>query len=114
MPCDANFSLAAWKCSDESSNALDGIHPTLRHVPPNVLYFSIIAVFKTALLIRSTTFLIVYLFLIINYLSIIVLIPFFLVLAMTISTIIISRRESLSELNNSLDNIDSIENIMIN
>jgi len=75
---------------------------------------SIIAVFKTALLIRSTTFLIVYLFLIINYLSIIVLIPFFLVLAMTISTIIISRRESLSELNNSLDNIDSIENIMIN
>ena len=53
-------------------------------------------------------------FLIMNYLSIIVLIPFFLVLVMTISTIVISKRESLSELNNSLGNIDSIENIKIN
>ena len=38
---------------------------------------SIIAVFKTRFLIRSITFLIVYLFLIIEYLSIIMLIPFF-------------------------------------
>ena len=75
---------------------------------------SIIAVFKTRFLIRSTTFLIVYLFLIMDYLSIIVLIPFFLVLAMILSTIIVSKRENLSELNNSLDNIDSIENIKIN
>ena len=74
---------------------------------------SIIAVFKNILLIRSTIFLIVYLLLIINYLSVIVLIPFFLVLAMAISTIIISKRENLSELNTSLGNIDSIENIKV-
>ena len=72
---------------------------------------SIIAVFKTRLLIRSTTFLIVYLFLIKEHLSIIMLIPLFLVLTLILSTFIISRRESLPELNSSLDNIDSIENI---
>ena len=75
---------------------------------------SIIAVFKTRLLIRSIAFLIVYLFLIIEYLSIIMLIPFFLVLTMILLTFIISRRESLSELNSSLDNIASIQNIKIN
>ena len=75
---------------------------------------SIIAVFKTRFLIRSITFLIVYLFLIIEYLSIIMLIPFFLVLTMILLTFIISRRESLSELNSSLDNIASIQNIKIN
>jgi hypothetical protein len=75
---------------------------------------SIIAVFKTRLLIRSTTFLIVYLFLIKEHLSIIMLIPLFLVLTLILSTFIISRRESLPELNSSLDNIDNIENIEIN
>ena len=34
------------KCSEESSNALDGIHPTFRQVPPRVEYFSIITVLK--------------------------------------------------------------------
>jgi hypothetical protein len=58
---------------------------------------SIIAVFKTRFLIRSITFLIVYLFLIIEYLSIIMLIPLFLVLAMILLIFIISKRESLSE-----------------
>ena len=75
---------------------------------------SIIAVFKTALLIRATTFLFIYLFLIIEYLSIIMLIPFFLVLVMTLLILVISKRENLSELNSSLDNIESIENIKIN
>ncbi|MDB4846297.1 glycosyltransferase [Candidatus Pelagibacter sp.] len=74
---------------------------------------SIIAVFKTTLLIRSSTFLIVYLFLTIEYLSIIMLIPFFLVLLMILLTLVISKRENLSELNNSLHNIDSIKDIKV-
>jgi len=75
---------------------------------------SIIAVFKKALLIRSTTFLIVYLFFIIEYLSMIMLIPFLFVLVMMILALQLSRRENISELNNSLENIKSIENMKIN
>ena len=75
---------------------------------------SIIAVFKNKLLIRSISFLIVYLFLIIEYLSIIMLIPFFLVLVIILLTLVISRRENISEFNSSLNNIDSIKNIKIN
>ena len=75
---------------------------------------SIIAVFKKALLIRSTTFLIVYLFFIIEYLSMIMLIPFLFVLVMMILALQLSRRENISELNNSLENINSIENMKIN
>ena len=75
---------------------------------------SIIAVFKKVLLIRSTTFLIVYLFFIIEYLSMIMLIPFLFVLVMMILALQLSRRENISELNNSLENIKSIENMKIN
>ena len=75
---------------------------------------SIIAVFKKVLLIRSTTFLIVYLFFIIEYLSMIMLIPFLFVLVMMILALQLSRRENISELNNSLENINSIENMKIN
>ncbi len=46
IPCSLKCSLALMKCSDESSNALEGIQPTFRQVPPRVLYFSIIAVLK--------------------------------------------------------------------
>ena len=72
---------------------------------------SIIAVFKTTLLIRSTLFLIAYLFLIIGKISIITLIPVFCVIIMMLSVIILSKRESMSEYNNSLNNIDSIDKI---
>ncbi len=75
---------------------------------------SIIAVFRNAVILRSIIFLVVYLFLIVEYLSIIMLIPFFLVLAMALLTMLTSTRESLTELNSSLDNINSIENIRIN
>ena len=75
---------------------------------------SIIAVFKTVVLIRSIIFLTIYLFLIFEYLSIIVLIPFFIVFIMMILTFILSKRENLPELNSSLDNIETIENIKIN
>jgi glycosyltransferase involved in cell wall biosynthesis len=73
--------------------------------------FSIIAVFKTTLLIRSILFLIAYLFLITGNISIVTLIPVIGVIIMMISVIILSKRESISEFNNSLENISSVENI---
>jgi glycosyltransferase involved in cell wall biosynthesis len=75
---------------------------------------SIIAVFKKVLLIRSITFLVVYLFFIIEYLSMIMLIPFLFVLVMMILVLQLSRRENISELNSSLENINNIENMKIN
>jgi glycosyltransferase involved in cell wall biosynthesis len=72
---------------------------------------SIIAVFKKILLIRSVLFLIAYLFLIIGKISIITLIPALAVLAMMISVITLSKRENMSEFNNSLDNIENIDTI---
>ena len=70
---------------------------------------SIIAVFKTTLLIRSILFLIAYLFLIIGNISIITLIPVLGVIIMMISVIILSKRENISEFNSSLENIGSID-----
>ena len=72
---------------------------------------SIMAVFKTTLLIRSIIFLITYLFLIIGNISIITLIPILAVISMLISAMILSRRENMSEFNNSLENIQSIDKI---
>jgi hypothetical protein len=74
---------------------------------------SIIAVFKAIFLMRSIIFLLVYLFLIMNYLSIVMLIPLFLIFWMMVLILILSKRENLLELNNSLENINSIENIKI-
>ena len=70
---------------------------------------SIIAVFKTTLLIRSILFLITYLFLMMGKISIITLIPVVGVIAMMLSAIILSKRENMTEFNNSLENIDSID-----
>ena len=72
---------------------------------------SIIAVFKTTLLTRSILFLIAYLFLVIEKISIITLIPAISVIVMIFSVITLSKRENISELNNSLDNIESVEKI---
>ena len=72
---------------------------------------SIIAVFRTTLLIRSIIFLITYLFLIIGNISTITLIPILAVISMLISAMILSRRENMSEFNNSLENIQSIDKI---
>ena len=70
---------------------------------------SIISVFRITLLIRSMIFLITYLFLVIGRISIITLIPFIGVIVMMISVIILSKRENISEFNNSLDNIKEID-----
>lgn len=73
---------------------------------------SIIAVFKKTLLVRAILFLVVYLFLITGKISFITLIPFIAVIIMMISVIILSRRENISEFNNSLDNIKDIKDIL--
>ena len=72
---------------------------------------SIIAVFKITLLIRSTLFLITYLFLMLGKISIITLIPVFGVIAMMLSVIVLSKRENIKEYNHSLENIKSIDKI---
>ena len=73
--------------------------------------FSILAVFKKTLLIRSVLFLTVYLFLITGKISIITLIPIIAVIIMMLSVNTLSKRENIAEYNNSLENIKSIEKI---
>ena len=72
---------------------------------------SIIAVFKTTLLIRSILFLIVYLFLVVGKISVITLIPVIAVIIMMLSVITLSKRENITEYNSSLENIESIDKI---
>ena len=72
---------------------------------------SIIAVFKTTVLIRSIIFLAVYFFLMSQHLSAITLIPVILVILMIISVFVLSNRENIAEFNNSLENISNINNL---
>ena len=72
---------------------------------------SIIAVFKITVLIRSIIFLAVYLFLILQHISVVTLIPVALVIFMIFSVFALSGRENIAELNNSLENINNIENL---
>jgi len=72
---------------------------------------SIIAVFRTTVLIRTMIFLAVYLFFVLQNISVVTLIPVALVILMIISVFVLSGRENITELNNSLENIDNIENI---
>ncbi len=72
---------------------------------------SIIAVFKTNVIIRSILFFLIYLFLIYENLSYITMIPLLAVLALAISVLVISKREDMSEFDNSLSNIDNIKTI---
>ncbi len=72
---------------------------------------SIISVFKRDVLIRSTLFLLFYIFLIYPKISIITFIPVLFVLLLIISVFIVSKRENSYELDNCLSNISSVENI---
>ena len=72
---------------------------------------SIISVFKTNVLIRSILFLIVYMFLIHQKISIVMLIPVVLVLVLIASVFRVSKRESLDKLNNSLSKILNIDKL---
>ena len=69
---------------------------------------SIISVFKINVLVRAILFLIVYMFLIHQNITTIMLIPVILVIALLISVFVVSKRENLEELNNSLLNISNI------
>ena len=72
---------------------------------------SIIAVFKTNVIIRSILFYLIYLFLISENITYITSIPLILVMILVISVLAISKRENLEELQNSLDNISEISNL---
>ena len=71
--------------------------------------FSIIAVFRVAVIVRSILFLFIYLFFVYSNLSIITLFPVFAVVIFLFSILRISSRENIEELNNSLENIGSID-----
>ena len=72
---------------------------------------SIISVFKINVLIRSILFVLVYLFLIQQKITIVMLIPIILVFGLIASVFVISKRENLDELNNSLLNISNIDDL---
>ena len=72
---------------------------------------SIIAVFKTNVIIRSILFFLIYLFLMSKNLSYVTTIPLVAILALAISVLAISKRENISELNDSLSNINNIDEI---
>ena len=72
---------------------------------------SIIAVFKINVIVRSILFLLVYLFLMSENISIITLIPVPLVIIMIVLVFSISTRENMEEFNNSLKNINDIESL---
>ena len=72
---------------------------------------AIISVFKLNVLLRSILFLLVYMFLIHQNISAIMLIPFPLVILLIVLVFYISKRESLEDFNNSLNNINNIDNV---
>ena len=72
---------------------------------------SIISVFKIAVVLRSIFFFLVYFFLIYKKITLVMLFPVLFVIIFNILIFLISRRENLEELNNSLINIDNIEKI---
>ena len=71
--------------------------------------FSIIAVFRGVVIIRSVLFLFIYLFFVLNSLSIITLFPVLILLVFLLLIFKVSSRENIEELNHSLKNIGSID-----
>ncbi len=71
--------------------------------------FSIIAVFRGTVIVRSILFLIFYLFFVYSNLSIITLFPVLGVIVFLFLILKISFRENIDELNNSLENISSVD-----
>ena len=91
---------------------------SLRYYGPSKMSFfkllihslSIIAVFKRTVFLRSFIFLLVYVFVTFQSLSLITLLPVFLIIVLLLSVVLISNRENLDQLKKSLDNISSIDN----
>ena len=72
---------------------------------------SIIAVFKTGVIFRSISFYAIYLIIIAEYISVITAIPLAVIIIFGLIILKISGRENMNELNNSLTNVDDIENL---
>ena len=72
---------------------------------------SIIAVFKTNLVIRSILFFLIYIFLISENITYITSIPLIAIIAFVIAVLRVSKRENFEEYKNSLKNIKNIENL---
>ena len=73
--------------------------------------FSIIAVFKTTVILRSILFYAIYLILISNNITLITAIPLALIVIFAITILKVSGRENINSLNNSLFNIDNVVSI---
>ena len=71
--------------------------------------FSIIAVFKGSVIVRSVLFLTFYLFFVFSNLSIVTLFPIFIILIFLFLILKVSSRENIEALNNSLENINNID-----
>ena len=71
--------------------------------------FSIIAVFKGSVIVRSVLFLTFYLFFVFSNLSIVTLFPIFIILIFLFLIFKVSSRENIEALNNSLENINNID-----
>ena len=71
--------------------------------------FSIIAVFRRTVIVRSFLFLLIYLFFVFNNLSIVTLFPSLAILVFLLLIFKVSSRENIEELNNSLENIGNID-----
>ena len=72
---------------------------------------AIIAVFKTGVIFRSIAFYAIYLIIIAEYISVITAIPLAIIIIFGLVILKISGRENMTEFNNSLNNIENIENI---
>ena len=113
----SSFSGALTKLEKERSTVPSARGP--RYFGPSKMSFknliihslAIISVFKINVLIRSIFFILVYMFLIHQNISAIMLIPLPLVVLLLVLVFSISKRENLNELNNSLDNISNIDSI---
>ena len=116
---------ATWNSFSGALTKLEKERPTVpsirgsRYFGPSKMSFknlmvhslAIISVFKINVLIRSILFLMVYMFLIHQNISVIMLIPIPLIVLLIILVFYISKRESLDEINNSQLNISKIDNI---
>ncbi len=72
---------------------------------------AIIAVFKTGVIFRSIAFYAIYLMIIAEYISVITAIPLAIIIIFGLVILKISGRENMTEFNNSLINIEDIENL---
>jgi len=72
---------------------------------------AIIAVFKTGVIFRSIAFYAIYLIIIAEYISVITAIPLAIIIIFGLVILKISGRENMTEFNNSLSNIEDIENL---